>query len=79
MVAKTADTTPLAQRAFSSLSPEVGAVCGNSARTDLHGGVPCEGHSYRDYTLYFGQLHHPTPIIPDYLVGARRALTIIRY
>src|SRR5688500_4110666 len=35
---KTAHPTPLAQQALRRPSPEVGAVCGKAARTDLCGG-----------------------------------------
>jgi len=38
-----ANYPPLAQRTFSPPSPEAGAVCGNSARTDLYGGCLVRG------------------------------------
>jgi len=43
MVAETASITPLAQFAISPLLPEVRAVCGNPARTDLYGGCLVRG------------------------------------
>ncbi len=36
-------SSPLVQRAFSPPSPEAGAVCGNSACTDLYGGCLVRG------------------------------------
>ena len=43
MVTDSSPNPPLARRAISPPTPEAGAVCGNSACTDLHGGCLVRG------------------------------------
>src|SRR5262249_12430827 len=40
LVTPSQDPAPVPERAFLRQAPEVGAVCGSSARTDLRGGTP---------------------------------------
>jgi hypothetical protein len=39
------------QSIASTIEPEVGAECGNSARSDLCGGRPAKGRPYRDLAI----------------------------